>query len=170
MTEANATTPRRARPIPEGYRTVTPWIISDDTAGVIEFVTAAFGAQELARVYGEDGRIGHAECSIGDSVVMLFDARNHWPATPSFLRLYVEDGDTVFRQALNAGATAVTEMTTLFFGDRVGRVRDPFGNIWWIQTRLEDLTMDEMQRRAVQQEYVDAMRYVSNADPFRPLT
>jgi PhnB protein len=166
VTQANATTPHNTRPIPAGYHTVTPWIISKDTADVIEFVKAAFGAQELARVYGVDGKIGHAECRIGDSVVMMFDARGHWPAAPSFLRLYVEDGDAVFRQALNAGATTVTEMTTLFFGDRVGRVRDPYGNIWWIQTHLEDLSMAEMQRRAAQPEHVDAMRYLTDADPF----
>ena len=127
------------RPVPEGYSTVTPWIISGDMSGLIEFVERAFGADEIARVHIEDGTIGHAEFRIGDSVVMAFDATEEWPDTPSFLRLYVEDADEVhrraLRRALEAGATSVTEVTHLFWGDRVGRVRDPFGNLWWIQAR-----------------------------------
>lgn len=110
-----------------------------------------------------DGKIGHAELRIGDSVVMMFDARDDWPDTPAFMRLYVEDGDMVFQQALKAGGTAVTPMTELAFGDRVGRVRDPFGNIWWIQTRLEELEPTEMQKRMAQKSYMDAMQQVENS-------
>jgi PhnB protein len=126
------------RPVPEGYSTVTPWIISGGMAGLIEFVERAFGADEIARVHNQDGTIGHAEFRIGDSVVMGFDATEEWPDTPSFLRLYVEDADEVHRRALEAGATSVTGVTHLFWGDRVGRVRDPFGNLWWIQARAEE--------------------------------
>jgi PhnB protein len=151
------------RPVPEGYYTVTPWIISRDTAKLLDFVKEAFGAKEIARVFNEDGTIGHAEFRIGDSVVMAFDAKDEWPDTPGFLRLYVEDGDAVHRRALEAGATSVTEMTDLFFGDRVGRVRDPQGNIWWIQTRLEVLDPGELARRAEEQASVDAMRYVQES-------
>ena len=123
----------------------------------------AFGAQETARVHNEDGTIGHAEFRIGDSVVMAFDAKQGWPETPGFLRLYVEDGDAVYRRALEAGAGSVTEMTDLFFGDRVGRVRDPQGNLWWIQARLEDLDLREMEKRAAQKEYLDAMQRVQES-------
>jgi PhnB protein len=151
------------RPIPEGYHSVTPWIISRDSSRLIEFLTAAFGAEEIARVVGDDGSIGHAEVRIGDSVVMMFDAKPHWPDTPAFLRLYVADGDAVFDQALRAGATSVTEMTHLFWGDRVGRVRDPFGNLWWIQTRVEDISLEEMERRANEKTWLDAMEYVQSA-------
>jgi uncharacterized glyoxalase superfamily protein PhnB len=158
------------RPIPEGYHSVTPWIISRDSAGLIEFLNAAFGAEEIARVVGEDGSIGHAEVVIGDSVVMMFDAKPHWPDTPAFLRLYVTDGDAVFQQALRAGATSVTEMTHLFWGDRVGRVRDPFGNLWWIQTRIEDVSLEEMERRATEKRWVDAMDYVQGAQFFPSAT
>ena len=126
------------RPVPEGYSTVTPWIISGGMAGLIEFVERAFGADEIARVHNQDGSIGHAEFRIGDSVVMAFDAMEEWPDTPSFLRLYVEDADEAYRRALEAGATSVTGVTHLFWGDRVGRVRDPFGNLWWIQARAEE--------------------------------
>jgi PhnB protein len=166
---SNETGGQSAMPgVPEGYHTVTPWIISRDTARLIDFMTEAFGAQELARVHNEDGSIGHAEVRIGDSVVMAFDAKPDWPDTPGFLRLYVEDGDAVHAQALRAGATSITEMTNLFFGDRVGRVKDPLGNLWWIQTRIENLSLEEMERRMSDPAYVEAMRYVQGAQFFRP--
>ncbi|HEX5993236.1 MAG TPA: VOC family protein [Thermomicrobiales bacterium] len=153
-------------PVPEGYHTVTPWVISRDTAELIKFVTAAFGAEEIARVHNEDGSIGHAEVRIGDSVVMMFDAKSDWPDTPTFLRLYVPDGDAAFRRALEAGATVVTDMTHLFWGDRVGRVRDPLGNLWWIQERVEEVTPEEMERRAGEQRWIDAMAYVQGSEFF----
>jgi PhnB protein len=159
----------QVQPVPEGYATVTPWVISRDTARLLDFVRDAFDAVELARVeYG--GAIGHAEVRIGDSVVMMFDGRSDWPDTPGFLRLYVEDADATFRQALEAGATPVTEVTELFFGDRVGRVRDPLGNLWWIQTRVVDLTPEELEIRSQQPEFVAAMEYVAGAPLVQPST
>lgn len=159
---------KQVNPVPAGYSTVTPWIVSRDTAGLIAFLEAAFDATELARVQMEDGTIGHAEVRIGNSVVMMFDARPAWPDTPAFLRLYVPDGDAVFQQALNAGATAVTEMTEMAWGDRVGRVRDPFGNLWWIQTRIADLSLEEMAQRAAEPRFIEAMSYVMSAQFFPP--
>jgi PhnB protein len=131
-------------------------------------VTAAFRAQEIARVADDKGVIGHAEVRIGDSVVLGFDARPDWPGTPAFLRLYVADCDAVYQNALAVGATSVTRPTTLFFGDRVARVKDPLGNLWWIQTRLENLSMAEMERRMTLPEYVAAMEYVTGAQFFPP--
>ncbi|WP_336213776.1 VOC family protein [Nonomuraea sp. LPB2021202275-12-8] len=154
------------KPVPEGYTTVTPWIISSDTAQLIDYVKEAFGAEEIARVIGEDGSIGHAEVRIGDSVVMMFDSRPEWPLTPGFLRLYVDDADAVHRQAVSAGGTSVTEVTHLAFGDRVGRVRDPLGNLWWIQTRIEDVSLEEMNRRWSDPAFARAMEYVQSADFF----
>jgi PhnB protein len=150
------------RPVPEGYTTVTPWIIGRDTAGLLDFLRAAFGAEELARIQLPDGSIGHAEVRIGDAVVMAFDMPD-WPGTPAFLRLYLPDGDAVFARALAAGATAVTEMTELAWGDRVGRVRDPFGNVYWIQTRVAELDIEEMERRSRQPEFIAAMEYLQSA-------
>jgi uncharacterized glyoxalase superfamily protein PhnB len=132
-------------------------------AQLLDYLKAAFGAKEIGRVNNPDGTIGHAEVRIGDSVVMLFDAKPDWPDTPSFLRLYVEDGDAVYQQALKAGGTSVTEMTNHAFGDRVGRVLDPFGNIWWIQTHIEDLNPEEMVKRSQEQRYAEAMRYTQNS-------
>ena len=135
------------KPVPEGYTTVTPWIICRDTALLIDYLKEAFGAEEMARLAGPDGRIEHAEIRIGNAVVMMFDTRPEWPPTPAFLRLYVTDADAIHRQAVAAGGTPVTEVTHLFFGDRVGRVRDPLGNLWWIQTHVEDPSPQEMERR-----------------------
>ena len=157
------TEPNAVPPIPEGYHTLTPWIISRDTARLLDFVKQAFGAEELARVYVENGAIGHAEFKIGNSIVMAFDAREEWPDTPCFLRLYVSDGDAIYRQALSAGASSVTEMTSMFWGDRGGRVRDPFGNIWWIQTPVEHVDSQEMTKRATEKGYLDAMRYAQES-------
>lgn len=149
--------------IPEGYGTVTPWIISPDTARLIDFTKAAFGATELARIPGPNGGIGHAEVSIGDSVVMMFDAAPGWPATPAFLRLYVSDADAAYGRALDAGASPVTAVTALYFGDRVGRVRDPLGNIWWIQSHDEDVDPAELARRPNDPGAAEALRYVETS-------
>src|SRR5689334_5731358 len=104
----------KVKSIPAGYHTVTPWIIVRGAAKLLDYVKEAFGADNETRVYNEDGTIGHAEVRIGDSVIMMFDAKEGWPPTPSFIRLFVEDGDAVYQQALKAGGTSVTEMTELF--------------------------------------------------------
>lgn len=160
-TPSNPTPP--AAPVPAGYATVTPWIIGHDTAALLDFVTAAFDGEEIARIAGPRGRIDHAEIRIGDSVVMAFDSPEGWSPTPAFLRLYTADGDRAFRQGVAAGATIVTDLTELAWGDRVGRLRDPLGNVWWIQQRLAELTPDEVQRRMAEPRFIDAMRYVQSA-------
>ncbi|MGH8967207.1 MAG: VOC family protein [Actinomycetes bacterium] len=158
------------RPVPEGYGTVTPWMISKDTAGVLDFLARAFDAEELSRVDNPNGPgIGHAEVRIGDSVVMLFDALTPaWPYTPSFLRLYLPDGDRAWQQAVDAGATPLHRMTEMFWGDRVGRVRDPFGNVYWIQTRVLVPDADEVARRMVAPEFVEAMKYLQGGELLPP--
>ena len=153
-------------PVPEGYTTVTPWMISKDTAGLIEFLEQALGAEELARVENPNGPgIGHAEVRIGNAVVMLFDVLSpEWPHTPAFLRLYLPDGDAAYQRAVDAGATPLHRMTEMFWGDRVGRVRDPFGNVYWIQTRVAELELDEIARRMVQPEFIAAMEYMQSGE------
>ena len=98
-----------ARSVPEGYHSVTPFVIVKGAARFLDFMADAFDAKEIGRVIGADGAIGHAETRIGDSVVMTFDAKEDWPATPAFLRLYVDDVDAVYERALAAGATSVTK-------------------------------------------------------------
>ena len=151
--------PNAVPPIPEGTSTVMPWIISRDTAKLLDFMKQAFGAQELSRLQNEDGTTTHAEVRIGNSIVGGFDTREGWPDTPCFLRLYVEDADAVYQQALSAGAVTVTEMTSLVWGERGGRVRDPLGNIWWIQSRVEQVSQEEIAQRVTEQPYLDAIQY-----------
>jgi PhnB protein len=151
--------PNVVPPIPEGSPTVMPWIISRDTARLLDFMKQAFGAQELSRLHNADGSITHAEAKIGDSIVGAFDTREGWPETPCFLRLYVEDADAVYHQALAAGAVSVTEMTSLVWGERGGRVRDPVGNIWWIQTQVELVSQEEIAKRLTEKRYLDAIQY-----------
>ncbi len=132
------------KPLPRGKHTVTPYIIVKGAAQFIDFLKEAFDAYEYGRALNPDGTIGHAEMRVGDSTLMIVDGKNEWRDTPCFLSLYVDDADDVYQQALKAGATRVTEMTTFnILGDRTGRVRDPFGNIWWIQTHLRDVSPEE---------------------------
>jgi uncharacterized glyoxalase superfamily protein PhnB len=153
---------------PEGYADVTPWIIGQDTAGLMDFLTRAFGAEELSRLADANGVIGHAEMRIGDAVVMMFDIPG-WPKTPAFLRLYVKDAEEAFKTAVAAGATPITRVTHLAFGDRIGRVRDPYGNIYWLQTHIEDVSEEEMNRRWIDPEWAERMAYVQGALKDGPL-
>jgi uncharacterized glyoxalase superfamily protein PhnB len=151
----------KPRPIPEGYTTVTPWIIVKGVDQFLEFITEVLGAEELGRVYDEDGTtIGHAEARIGTAIVMMFDSRDGWPATPQFLRLYVEDADAIIDRAAAAGARVLTQPTPLAFEDQVGRFIDPWGNVWWVQERLEDLSWDEIGSRMAEPTYAEGMRYL----------
>jgi PhnB protein len=151
--------------VPSGYGTVTPWIISPNSAALIRFLEAAFDAEEIAgsRMLNQDGSIGHVEVTIGSSIVMLFDSYAGWPETPAFFRLYVDDADAVHRRALAAGASSVTRVTELFWGDRVGRVRDPFGNVWWLQSRATDVPEQELDARMQDPAMLEAMRYVQQS-------
>jgi uncharacterized glyoxalase superfamily protein PhnB len=148
--------------VPESYGTVTPWLISRDSDALIRFLEAAFGAEEIpgSRMHNPNGSIAHVEVQIGSSIVLLFDSYEGWPETPGFFRLYVDDADITHQQAMAAGAASITEVTELFWGDRVGRVRDPFGNVWWLQSHAVDVPPDQMQARMEDPAMVEAMRYV----------
>ncbi|GGY97595.1 VOC family protein [Streptomyces nitrosporeus] len=143
---------------PKGYTTVAPWVVTDDTGAFLDFVTQAFDGQELARVPTEDGLIGHGEIRVGDTVVLAFDRRADWPVMPSLLRVFVPDADTAFSQAVGAGARIVTSLANDAFGSRGGRVKDPFGNIWWVTSPVEDLTEEEMWERLREPVYAEGMR------------
>jgi PhnB protein len=156
--------------IPGGKSTVTPYVAAKGADRFLDFVEAAFETQPALRVRNPDGTIGHAEVRIGNAVVMAFDSRPGWPDTPSFLSVYVADVDQVFARALTAGATVVTEvLTSGIVGDRGGRLKDPVGNIWWVQTHLEDVAEATMLERfddpaelaimlSLQQSFDDEMR------------
>lgn len=136
------------KPIPEGYHTLTPFLIIEGAAKLIDFMKAAFNAQEVSRMEGKDGTIGHAELRIGDSMLMLADAQPEYPARPCMIGLYVEDVDATYQRALAAGATSVREVADQFYGDRSGAVQDASGMQWWISTHIEDVTDEELARRA----------------------
>ncbi len=125
--------------IPEGKHTVTPYVAAKGAAEFLAFVETAFATEPAMKVLNEDGTIGHSEILIGDSVVMAFDADPGWPDMPALLSVYVDDADEVFARAVEAGATVITEVfTSRIVGDCGGRLRDPLGNIWWVQTHLSE--------------------------------
>ena len=146
----------KAKPIPEGFHSVTPYLTVNDAARAIDFYKRAFGATERYRMDGPGGKIAHAEIKIGDSIVMLGDesmaAGTRSPqslgGTPIGLFIYVEDVDSAFTRAASAGAKVDMPVTDMFWGDRYGRLRDPFGHEWSIATHKQDLSHDEMMKAA----------------------
>jgi PhnB protein len=139
------------KPIPEGYHTVTPYLTVADAAAQIDFLKRAFGAQEKYRHTDEQGHVSHAEMKLGDSMVMIGQARGEWTPRHATFYLYVGDVDSVFRQAVAAGAKSVREPRNEAYGDRSGGVEDPQGNQWWIATHVEDVSPEEIQRRYAKQ-------------------
>ena len=136
------------KPIPDGYHSVTPYLIAQGADKLLDFLKRAFAAEETVRMPKPDGSIAHAEVRIGDSVVMLADAGEQWSPMPAGIHLYVEDCDATYLRALEAGATSVQEPADQFYGDRSGGVRDPVGNHWWISTHVEDVSEEEIAKRA----------------------
>src|SRR5258708_38903852 len=147
---------KKVNPIPEGYHSVTPYLIVDGGAKALDFYKKAFGAKEIMRMPGPDGKIGHAEIKIGDSHIMLADEHPQMGyrgpksvgGTPVALMVYVEDVDKVAAQATAAGAKVLEAVQDKFYGDRMGTVEDPFGHKWHIATHKEDVSPDEMEKRA----------------------
>ena len=139
--------PKKTKPIPKGYNSVTASLTQTDAAKTVEFCKKAFGAKVLMNMRGPSGKIMHAEIQIGDSRIMLNDEMQE-PAQPASLFLYVADVDKTFSKAVKAGATALMPVQDMFWGDRFGRVMDPSGNRWGIATHREDVTPKEMKKRA----------------------
>lgn len=143
------------KPIPDGYHTLTPYIIVRGAAKAIEFYSRAFGAVEKMRLDGPGGKIGHAELQIGDSVLMLADEHPEMGAvgpqttggTPVSLLIYVADVDKTFTEAISLGATEIRPVNDQFYGDRSGVLRDPFGHQWSIATHIEDVTSEQIAER-----------------------
>jgi PhnB protein len=148
--------------VPARYARVNVWVISRDTDAEVRFLTAAFGAVETpgSRMLGAAGDIDHVEVELGDSVIMLFDAKPGWPPTPAHLRIYVSDVAKAVEQATAAGARVVTHPTMLAFGERVARVRDPQGHLWWVHERVEDVAPEELATRFADPAAQEAMAYV----------
>jgi PhnB protein len=151
------------KPIPDGYHTAQPYLAMDDANKAIDWYKQAFGATERLRMDGPGGTVGHAELEIGDSVVMMSDpfpqASTKPPkelgGTTAGVMLYVEDVDAFVKQAVDAGATVTMEVGDQFWGDRMGSFTDPFGHSWSIATHVEDVSPEEMEKRAA--EFMSAM-------------
>ncbi len=145
----------RVKPVPDGYHAVTPLLVVNDAARAIEFYKTAFGAKERMRMTGPGGKIVHAEVTIGDAVIMLADEFPEWgdlsPKSavdpPVRIALYVDDVDEVAKRAVTAGAKVLIPVADQFYGDRSGRLADPFGHLWIIATHKEDVSPGEMQKR-----------------------
>ena len=136
------------KPIPDGFHSVTPFLIVPEAAKLLDFLQQAFEAQELHRMPRPDGTIMHAEVRIGDSLVMMGEPMGGCQPMFGSLYLYVHDVDTVYRRALQAGATSTSEPADQFYGDRSAGIKDPVGNQWWIATHKEDVPPEEIARRA----------------------
>jgi PhnB protein len=134
--------------IPDGYHTVTPYLLVQGAEKLIDFVKNAFDAKETFRMSMPDGAIGHAEVKLGDSVIMLSEAQGgEYKPMPTGIYLYVEDCDATYRRALEAGATSIMQPTDQFYGDRSANIKDRFGNHWYIATHIEDLSKEELSKR-----------------------
>jgi PhnB protein len=146
----------KVKPIPEGHNTVSPYLIVDGAARALEFYKTAFEATELFRHVAPNGKIGHAEIRIGDTVIMLADVHpdhdahgpRHYGGSPVSLHLYVEDVDNVAQRAVAAGAKVKRPVADQFYGDRLGTLEDPFGHTWHVSTHIEDVSKEELDRRA----------------------
>ena len=144
----------KVQAIPPGYHSVTPYLVVRDGARAIDFYKQSFGASELSRMDTPDGKIAHAELKIGDSIIMLSDEMmgNKSPqslgGSPVSVFLYVDDVDSVFNQAVKAGAKSDMPPADMFWGDRYGKLTDPFGHLWGVATHIEDVAPAEMEKRA----------------------
>jgi PhnB protein len=136
------------KPIPEGYHSVTPYLVVPGASKLIDFLKQAFEAEETERVASPDGTIMHAEVRIGDSIIMMGDAMGEFTPMPGMIYLYVNDADATYQRALRAGATSMREPENQFYGNREAGVKDELGNIWWIATHIEDVSPEELKRRA----------------------
>ncbi|MEU8221506.1 VOC family protein [Kribbella sp. NPDC048915] len=148
-----------AQRIPGGKSTVTPYVVVKGADRFLAFVERTFEVTTSGRFLNQDGTVGHAEITVGESVLMAFDAAPEWPETPSFLSVYVDDVERIYQRALDAGATVVTEpMSSGITGDRGGRVKDPVGNIWWLQTHVEDVDEATARERFTDPKELETMR------------
>ena len=139
-----------ATPIPEGYPAVSPYLMVKDAAKFIDFMSDVFDAQVVRQMMQPDGKIGHTDLRIGDSVIMLSEAREPHAPTPVMLHIYVQDVDSVFERAIQAGGTAISQPKDQFYGDRSAGVREPTGNTLWIGTHIEDVSEQELRRRSAE--------------------
>ena len=133
--------------VPSGFHAITPYLVVEGAARLIDFVQKVFGAEVLDRMAGSDGKIHHAAVKIGDSMLEMADTKGTWSPMPAGLHVYVPDIDAAYQRALDAGAVSMLAPADQFYGERSASVRDPLGNVWHIATHTEDVSEEEMKRR-----------------------
>lgn len=148
MKEKTMSQPTMVKPIPEGFHTVTPFVIVKDAAKLLEFIKKAFNGETTYIMKDPDGKVMHATARIGDSIIMVADEMDRFPAMPCMLYLYMNDADAVYKQAIKTGGQSLREPTNEFYGDRSAGIKDAWDNQWWIATHIEDVDDEEMKRRA----------------------
>ncbi len=139
---------KTVKPIPEGMHTVTPYLVVNQGSMLLEFIKNAFNGKVTSKMDTEDGKVMHATMKIGDSTIMVSDANERNIPVQSMLHVYVDDVDKVYKQALNAKGQSIREPQNEFYGDRSAGIKDPWDNQWWIATHIEDVSDEEMKRRA----------------------
>ncbi len=139
------------KPIPQGYRTITPYLTVKGAKTLINFLERAFNAKNMRQTVRPDGSIGNAEVLIGDSMIMIADGTETWQSSPTSIYMYVENCDAVYRKALEEGGESIIEPQDMFYGDRNAGVKDFCGNSWWIGTHIEDVSDEEIQNRMEEQ-------------------
>jgi uncharacterized glyoxalase superfamily protein PhnB len=137
-------------PIPDGYHTVTPYLVVEDMVKLIDFLKAAFDAEVVEKITLPEGKHIHAAIKIGDSIIMMGSASENFSPLYSMIHIYTPDVDQVYQKAISAGATPVMEPSDQYYGDRSAGVKGPMGNYWWIATHIEDISSEEMTRRAIE--------------------
>ena len=148
MKQANqAPKKKTALPIPEGYHTVTPFLVVTQADMLLDFIKAAFNGEVTSRMLDDQGRVMHATVKIGDSIVMIADAMEKFPAMQAMLYLYVDDVDATYEQAIKAKGVSIRVPTDEFYGDRSAGVKDPWDNQWWMAAHVEDVSPEEMEKR-----------------------
>jgi PhnB protein len=133
--------------VPDGFHTVTPYLVVEDAGQLIEFVTKAFGATLRYAHKRPDGKVAHAEVQIGDSILMMGSVHDDTKPIPTAIYMYVPNCDELYRRAIAAGGSSIGEPADQFYGDRHGGIKDPCGNSWWVATHIEDLSEQELERR-----------------------
>ncbi len=168
MNKINDKQEKKISVVPENYSAVTPWIISPSTERQIDFIVKAFVGELIPNsiIKNEQGAIIHAVAKIGDAMINLFDSKENWAPTPTFLNLYVSDVEKAYNDALDLGAKSVTDITTLWFGEKVCRILDPFGNLWWLNERVEEVDftdMETIQARATMPDAIAGIVYIQSS-------
>ena len=138
---------KSVKPIPDGFHTVTPFLLADNAAELIEFIKKAFDGKIRYMMKSDDGVVRHAEVKVGTSIIMVSNGTELYKSMPCMLHLYVEDVDAVYNKAVKAGGESLREPTNEFYGDRSAGVKDKWGNQWWIATHIEDVDAEEMKKR-----------------------